>query len=270
MTEHKKLTEPITLRAYAGKQKGKVWLTPVKDIITGKWLGIPEVTPEEERKLPRQWDPANPDFGRMISDGLELDPKSLVDVYDWDWIQYNKDIAFSLEEAQANEAQVVFYVDDPGREVRKRKELADKKFQAHAAIRNMRKNEKVDIMRYLGIPGSIQMDELDIDDILFQAADKDPFRIIEANEDPAKKDKLFIYALVDARKIKKDGYGAYRLGDILVGSNLEGAVLWLQDPRNRDIVARLFQELKQANPSLQKISVIEELEAEVERNSGKE
>jgi hypothetical protein len=262
------LKVPVTFRAYAGKQMGKVWFTPVKDSITGKYLGIPEVNPEEQRKLPRQWDPSDSEFGRMVSDGLELNPNSPVDQYDWAWMQYNKEIADNIDEAKANEAQTIFFIDDPGREVRKRKALADTKFKAQSIIRDLQKSEKVDMMRYLGIHASLSMSDVDLDDILVQRAESEPQAIINAYSDPIKKDKLFILALVDAKKLKKDHYGAYRLGDALVGQNLEAAVLWLQDPRNRDIVARLFMELKEKNPALQSISVIEEFEAEAKKEAG--
>jgi hypothetical protein len=195
-----------------------------------------------------------------------LDPKSPVDVFDWNWLQHNKEIAENIDEAKSNESQCLFYIDDPGREVRKRKEASDRKFEAQRIIRDLQQSEKVDMMRYLGMPSPVGLHEDDIDDMLIQQAEKDPQSIISAYKDESKKDKLFIHALVDARKIKKDGYGSYRIGDMLIGRNLEGAVLWLRDGQNRDIVVRLFQELKERNPRLEKISVVEELEAETRKN----
>lgn len=266
MTKEEVLSSEITLRAYAGKQMGRVWFTPVRDSLSGKYLGIPETSPDEAKLLPRQWDPNNAEFGRYVSEGLTLKPSSAIDVYDWEWLKHNKEIACSIDDARSNEKQVLFYIDDPGLELRKRKEKADLEFQAMSIIRGLTKQHKVDMLRFLGTMASIKSDELELDDLLQAVAKDKPKSVVDAHNDPRLKDKLFIYALMDARKIKKDSYGGYRLGDSLIGNNMDGAVQWLSDPRNGDIVARLFMDLKQSNPLIDNISIIDKMEADLKRS----
>lgn len=101
-------------------------------------------------------------------------------------------------------------------------------------------------VRLLGrqLPDNIEL--VDVADILFTEAEKNPDSIITLYEDDAWAVKLIIYEAVDKRIISCDN-GRYTYTGQFLGSNVNGIVDFLQDSRNAIIRDNLFSEVSGNN-----------------------
>lgn len=266
MTQVKK--NVITLKAFHGKTQGPLLISPVRDRITGRLRGVIEVSEEERRKQAR---PVTADTQRKISDGLQLDLDNEIDKTDWAWIKENSEISLSLEDAQSN-TRVLFYVDLPDKEVEERQKRRDKRFEAETIIRKSSHAERKDLCRYLGQDLTyVSNPETEGMDFLLGKLDVKggADQIINASADPKLKTKLFLFKLIDLRKITKRANGMLVYGETVIGLTVEAAVQWLDDTRNRDIVGKLFIELN-AGDQATAGSVIEEFEADALKKANAE
>jgi hypothetical protein len=255
----------IILKAVWGKTQGSLLLNPVRDDVTGKFKGVEELNEEELRKSVR---PVYPDTQRKITDGLKIDRRNQVDKIDWEWIKENKEIVGSIEEARSS-PQALFYIDQPDKELEKRLAKSDLVFEAETIVRGLSVNEQIEMCRLLGqnVKG---YRPIDVRDYLLERSHSAPAKILDAKADPNAKEKLFLFDLVDAGKVKKDQAGMYKFGDIILGLNTRSAIEWLNDKKNRDIVGKLYTALynKDEVVSSSVISDFSQVEKPIKNKSG--
>lgn len=230
----------ITLKAIYGKGQGALLLNPVRSRVTGKLLGVKELSEEERRKEVR---PITADTQRRISDGLTIDLSNPVDAIDWEWIKYNEEIADSFDEAQMS-PKALFYIDKPDQEVEDRLKRGEMRFEAESFIRNCSNKKLQEVARYLG-QNINYMKPSDILDWLLQriTTKNGPEEILKARDDKKFSRRLFLFDLIENKKVKRDSNDIHYYGDIVMGLNRTATIEWLDNPKNADIVGKLMAEL---------------------------
>lgn len=232
----------ITLKAKWGKQQGKLILYPVQDRYTGELKGIEPYTEEEKRKLKRV---VTQETNRTISDGMIINLNNETDKVDWEWMKQCLEIAGDYD-ACYNEPRALFYVENLDQDMDKRISVSELKFNAMSYVKQSSEAERSERCRLMG-QDVRYFKSKEIYDWLMQQAESNPLKVIASYEDESAKTKLFLYRLLDHNIISKDINGMIKYGNIVLGVNEEGAVRWIQDPANRDLIV-VFQQ--QLNPNL--------------------
>lgn len=255
----------IVLKAMHGKQQGYLDLTPARDRVTGRLRGVKPLSQEDMRLAIRAVDG---NTVRKITDGLTLNLNDETDRIDWEWIKECREISLDRYSA-LGDPNVLFYVDQPDREVDERISKFDTVLEAGIIVKDASQVRKAEICRYLGFH-TAGLPPKDILDYLADIAQKKPEKIIKANEDPQFKQKIFLFSLIDANIVKKDKNGIYRYGDIVLGLNVDAALVWLNDKANRDLVGRFFTKLKESGSPISTSAVddFEQLDKSNKDNAG--
>lgn len=179
---------------------------------------------------------------RKISDGHVFDLNNPVDEIDWEWVKHNKEIGEDIHAAESDN-HILYYIEKLDAEIDKRLAKVKVLRQAYGIIENASDQERKDLCKYLGQDVSVFRPK-DIEDYLMTKAEKTPALILKAKADPNYKTRVFLYKLVEAKKIKIDKSGIYKYGEIILGLNLDAAIYWLNDTKNRVLVGKLFSEIE--------------------------
>lgn len=226
------------MRAYHNKMQGPITLCPVFDPVSQKYRGVKPMTPQEKITAPVIIDENR---SRKISNGLVLDGNDPIDVLDWEWIKYNKEIASNQKEA-ANSPAALYYIETPDEDLKERVKLRETKYEASKIVQESSKIDREEIAQLLGIEPSAYR-PIELMDLLMERAESKPDQILKAYNDPRKKEKILLFEFVNRRIIRKDNEGFYRYGETVLGNTVRGAVDWLVDEKNRVVVAHMYSQL---------------------------
>lgn len=238
-----------------------LWASPVRDRRSGKHLGVPVMSEERmKHELPIV---ITPDSQCKIEDGKKFDlDNNEIDRLEWAYVKHNKEIVASIEEAKKNN-QAMFYVYRPGAEAEKKVTKARDRAKALGIVSEMPLAKLRELCTYFGIKTDY-MATSEIEATVFEKAEKEPSVVIAATEDRDFAERILIYKLIDAKKLRKNMSGHLLYGDVLVGQNVRDAVNWIKDPKNRDVAARLYLSLRDSSASVTEGSLVAEFEKELE------
>lgn len=238
----------VVLKAVYGRTGAKLTASPVFDKRTGKYLGVPEISVEKQNAT--QPITITKDSFVEIAHDTEFDlDNSEVDKLRWAFVKHNSKISMSLEDSFSND-RAMFYVDQPGLEDEKAVARLRMKNKAAAIAGDLTQAQMTSYLKYWG-SRTEHMTPREIERAVLEIAEKEPKKFLDATADSNFRDQIFVYALIDARKIRKNASGHLLYGDTLIGQNMQSALQWLKDPRNRDVAGRLIIELKNDKPDLE-------------------
>lgn len=229
----------ITLRSYLGKTQGSLTIRPVKDKMTGRLKGVKRMTDDEMRRAIHV---VTNDTERVIKDNTIIDLEDQIDAIDWEWMKFCPEIFSSLEECFSNHHIALFYVENLEKDTEERVKKRYVKKQAYFYLDEASQPKKIDVARILGTDATT-FTKMDLEDYLYEIAEANPKRIIEAFEDKLIKVKLFLFGLLDKRIILVDQDGVYRWNNHILGTSEKSALDWLQMADNAMHVKRLSDEL---------------------------
>lgn len=230
--------QQITLRAVFGKQQGKLTVYPMQVGDTGKMVGVENLSEEEKRTVKRL---VTPETSRIIEDGSTFDLSDETDKTDWEWIKVLPEIVESREKAH-EEPRALFYIEDLDRDIQVRIKKADLIFQALKLVSESSDFKKNEICRLMG-QDTRYFRPIDVEEYLKERAMNNPAELIQKYNDRYYKVRLFLYRLLDAKIIKKDGNNIYKYGEIILGVNEDAALHWLSDSNNAQFVRQWQMQL---------------------------
>lgn len=224
----------ITLRAVFGKQQSYCDLVPPLGLLSGKLIGVQELSPEDERKAKRA---VTKHTTRRVTDGMTLNLANEVDATDWQWLKACPEIAGSLDESQMS-PQALFYVENMVKEVSDRVSLRKIKAEAVALVYNLSSVERKQLIRQLG-QSVDDWREDDIIDFITDKAETHPQQVLDKYRNDDFKLYAFVFQLVD-RGVFKRRDGIFYYGEIYIGRDETSILAWIKNPANQDIVQNLY------------------------------
>jgi len=220
---------------------GRLILQPPIDVRTRRIIGAYIPTPEEERHLEFY---VKPNRVRIIEPGTTLDLNIPVDAMDWGWISKSRGIALTKEEA-LTQSDVYFYVYDEVMEQQREMEYHQIMLKALNYVNDSTDGKLKEVARMLD--GRLdRLPPYQLKKELFDMAQDDNvnniYKLIGVFEDPDAKFKTLIHKLVDEGIIRNTNE-VYRFDNIIVGTNFDQAVAFLQSPENKDIIKAMDKRL---------------------------
>lgn len=227
---------------------------------------ITGLTPEEERKIMPKIlgiDHKDTHFEKLVQEyfqnlvirvvwenpyeleiGLDEDGMPFVPV---DYVKYKFAIA-NKNEVAANKGEAKgakrFYIEDPNIETENKHKLLKLKKEAFKEFYKLTDNtKKIDmIMAVLGFDIR-KLNEQEKDLQIEEFINKNPQRFIEVATDKNLEIKAFVEDCITSEVITKIG-DKYLDGDIVLGSSMDEAILFLKDKQNSDVFVKLKARLE--------------------------
>jgi hypothetical protein len=179
---------------------------------------------------------------RKIIDGTSFKASNPVDVIDWSWLVYNKEIALSRAEAWKDEI-ILFFVDDVEREIEERLSKKELILTASFEVQSLSADAKVQICRLLGISVT-HMSPKEISSFLYDKAENMPQKILSMINDKDAEAKILVFDLIEAKVIQKDEEtGVYLYGTSKIGTKINSVISWINDPENAQIVTEMRKDM---------------------------
>lgn len=185
--------------------------------------------------------------GFRIQNGMELDLSDPGMRFMYDILMDSEFVAPSLKEFNPASRQR-FYIYDEESVAKQNSLNADLTFDAMNIIRNKTVTEKRDFAAYSGEITANLSDER-IDGWIKQLAMVDPKKIIDGFGHVDFASIVFIHKLLNARILTNSG-GAIKNNDVILGTDIDQAVLFVKNPKNDALVEAWRSKLAQLPENL--------------------
>ena len=177
-------------------KNGKTTVQPVRDPMSGWYLGIPRLSENDKRDL-KYW--AEPQSKFILKEGVTIDLNKEEHKVIWEWLKYQPALAMSYDECQMKPG-AEFYV-----HVRHKEAVASvsRKKQKYIAMKYITEDSPSNYPLRVKLLG-LNMDGEDpviIEDFLFERAEKEPDRILKLYEDKNLSLRMLLLEAVEKRKI---------------------------------------------------------------------
>lgn len=253
----------ITLR---GIFKTKQGIQPAYNPDTGWYEGVDRITEDDKKKLTyyvtvgETGIKARNNTTIELTDGYTFDLSKERDAINWKWAKHCKEIAHSFEEAQMSK-MARFYVVIEGRESAKKNAETNLTFQAQKHVFEDSPVNYENRALLLGHDMTGEGPETIKEFLLDRAKDKKTAQgIIDIYESKSLNIQLLYLKAKKGGKITETANGAIKYGPQVIAMSDEGAIVFLQNKENREILALLEREV---NPEYFKDEVKETKEEQV-------
>lgn len=118
----------------------------------------------------------------------------------------------------------------------------EKALGAQNVVKELNGTDLANFARLFGIPSN-GVAEKTVKLALFELADKDPDRVNNEWESPAREVKELLNKGVERGIFAVDKSGIWRYGETVMGSSLDQAVFWLEDKENSDVLLIVRRDL---------------------------
>lgn len=143
----------------------------------------------------------------------------------------------------------LFYIDDPEEKAKLEAMSIDYELQATDLFVELSIEDKKACLRVYGKSGIDDMSETMVKSELYKFLKKDPVRFVKMLQDRDRlKNKALLEELIEKRIVTKKGAYFYHNED-MIGSSTDGALDYLEDPKNQAIKLALVKKVKDLRKS---------------------
>ena len=230
----------ITLLSVYGSNNAKYNVMPTKDKITHEWLGIPNISEDERKKIGFH---LKQDSNIELHHGIDFDLKEKNAKAYWDMVKHSELIKFTRTDA-LNSPQAVFYVEMPSVE---NKKSVDNEKLTHKAVGYILTDNYENLKHratVMSIDDPAHYDMETLQSMIIKIAKRDPKRIIEMYGSNVISIQLLFYKALAKNIIvvSKDDSGkdtVYKYGINILGISEEGAIAYLTHADNELLVEEI-------------------------------